>query len=152
MLFHSSFQKRLIVSSHVNSVSSKFYRYQTCHCIGIAITRDGKVEKKSSAINSWNITLHPSRSISHGFSRTMARGRGSSRYGFHGSPLSTDRPRSRYIAPAKKRSLRGIDDPPDVIPGRKARIASIRRSQKKRRGRTCPSSSFNSFWLCESVL
>lgn len=47
MLFHSSFQKRLIVSSHVNSVSSKFYRYQTCHCIGIAITRDGKVEKKA---------------------------------------------------------------------------------------------------------
>lgn len=53
----------------------------------------------------------------------MARGRGSSRYGFHGSRLSTDRPRSRCIAPAKKRSLRGIDDPPDVIPDRKARIA-----------------------------
>ncbi|KAL0099763.1 hypothetical protein PUN28_019877 [Cardiocondyla obscurior] len=88
--------------------------------------------------------LHRSRSISHGFNRTMARGRGSSRYGFHGSQLSTGRPRSRYTPPAKKRSLRGIDDPPDVIPDRKARIASIRRSQKNRRDRkaplACPSS------------
>jgi len=92
-----------------------------------------KVEKKSYH-HSWNITLHRSRSISHGFSRTMARGRGSSRYGFHGSRLSTGRPQSRYIAPAKKRSLRGIDDPPDVIPGRKARIASIRPIAEKATG------------------
>lgn len=43
------------------------------------------------------------------------------------------RPATKSIlAPAKKRSLRGIDDLPDVIPGRKARIASIRGSQKKR--------------------
>jgi len=143
VLFHSNFRKRHIVSSR------KFCKYlnsedtETCLCINIAITRD-EVEKKSYH-HSWNITLHRSRSISHGFSRTMARGRGSSRYGFHGSRLSTDRLRSRYIAPAKKRSLRRIDDPPDVIPSRKARIASIRRSQKKRRGQTCPSSSFNSF-------